>query len=71
MFSSMLPKAVMIFPDGLNRNKYQQNNKQEQNQNGEQQNKVRIPKNLLGVDLSEKLNRNTLREEKQLMFKAW
>ena len=49
--------------DGLNRNKYQQNNKQEQNQNGEQQNKVRIPKNLLGVDLSEK-QQNTLREGK-------
>ncbi|MDU1892788.1 MAG: DUF3945 domain-containing protein [Dysgonomonas sp.] len=39
--------------DGLDRNKYQQNNKQEQNQNGEQQNQVRIPKKLLGVDLTE------------------
>lgn len=39
--------------DGLDRNKYQQNNKQGQNQNGEQQNQVRIPKKLLGVDLTE------------------
>lgn len=39
--------------DGLDRNKYQQNNKQEQNQNGEQQNQVRIPKKLLGIDLTE------------------
>ena len=41
--------------DGLDRNKYQQNNKQEQgqNQNQNQQNGVRIPKNLLGVDLTE------------------
>lgn len=40
--------------DGLDRNKYRQNNRQEQNQNGEQQNQVQIPKKLLGVDLSEK-----------------
>ena len=49
--------------DGLDRNKYQQNNKQEQNQNGEQQNQVRIPKKLLGVDLDEK-QQNSLREGK-------
>ena len=49
--------------DGLDRNKYQQNNRQEQNQNGEQQNQVRIPKNLLGIDLSEK-QQNSLREGK-------
>lgn len=39
--------------DGLDRNKYRQDSKQEQNQSQEQQNKVRIPKNLLGVNLSE------------------
>ena len=49
--------------EGLDRNKYQQNNKQEQNQNGEQQNQVRIPKKLLGVDLDEK-QQNSLREGK-------
>ena len=49
--------------DGLDRNKYQQNNKQQQNQSEEQQNKVRIPKNLLGVDLNEK-QQNSLREGK-------
>lgn len=49
--------------DGLDRNKYQQNNRQQQNQNEEQQNKVRIPKNLLGVDLNEK-QQNSLREGK-------
>lgn len=47
--------------EGLDRNKYQQNAKQEQNQNGEQQNQVRIPKKLLGVDLDEK-QQNSLRE---------
>ena len=49
--------------DGLDRNKYQQNNKQQQNQSEEQQNKVRIPKKLLGVDLSED-QQNKLRENK-------
>ena len=49
--------------DGLDRNKYQQNNKQQQNQSEEQQNKVRIPKNLLGVDLNEK-QQNSIREGK-------
>lgn len=49
--------------DGLDRNKYQQNNRQQQNQSGEQQNNVRIPKNLLGVDLNEK-QQNSLREGK-------
>ncbi len=49
--------------EGLDRNKYQQSNKQEQNQNGEQQNQVRIPKKLLGVDLDEK-QQNSLREGK-------
>lgn len=48
---------------GLDRNKYQQNNKQQQNQSEEQQNKVRIPKNLLGVDLNEK-QQNSIREGK-------
>lgn len=46
--------------DGLDRNKYQQNNKQEQGQN---QNQVRIPKKLLGVDLDDK-QQNSLREGK-------
>lgn len=49
--------------DGLDRNKYQQNNRQQQNQSEEQQNKVRIPKTLLGVDLNEK-QQNSLREGK-------
>jgi hypothetical protein len=49
--------------DGLDRNKYRQENRQEQNQNQEQQNKVRIPNKLLGVDLNEK-QQNTLREGK-------
>ena len=49
--------------DGLDRNKYQQNNKQEQSQGREQQNQVRIPKKLLGVDLDEK-QQNSLREGK-------
>ena len=49
--------------DGLDRNKYKQDNKQEQNQSEEQQNKVRIPKKLLGVDLNEK-QQSTLREGK-------
>ncbi|MDX9774435.1 MAG: DUF3945 domain-containing protein [Petrimonas sp.] len=49
--------------DGLDRNKYQQNNKQQKNQSEEQQNKVRIPKNLLGVDLNEK-QQNSIREGK-------
>ena len=42
--------------EGLDRNKYSQNNRQEQNQ-------VRIPKKLLGVDLDEK-QQNSLRENK-------
>jgi hypothetical protein len=50
--------------DGLDRNKYQQNNKQEQSQNQEQ-NQVRIPKKLLGVDLNEK-QQNLLREGKSV-----
>lgn len=51
--------------DGLDRNKYSQNNKQEQgqSQSQEQQNQVRIPKKLLGVDLDEK-QQNALRENK-------
>ena len=49
--------------EGLDRNKYSQNNRQEQSQNGEQQNQVRIPKKLLGVDLDEK-QQNSLREGK-------
>ena len=49
--------------DGLDRNKYQQNNKQEQGQSQEQQNGVRIPKKLLGVDLSEE-QQNKLRDNK-------
>lgn len=47
--------------DGLDRNKYKQDNKQEQNQN--QEPKVRIPKKLLGVDLSED-QQNKLRDNK-------
>jgi hypothetical protein len=49
--------------DGLDRNKYQQNNKQEQGQSQEQQNGVRIPKKLLGVDLTED-QQNKLRDNK-------
>ena len=49
--------------DGLDRNKYQQNNKQEQGQSQEQQNGVRIPKKLLGVDLTED-QQNKLRGNK-------
>lgn len=49
--------------DGLDRNKYRQDSKQEQNQNHQQQNKVRIPKNLLGVDLTED-QQNRMRENK-------
>ncbi|MDR0368893.1 MAG: DUF3945 domain-containing protein, partial [Bacteroidales bacterium] len=49
--------------DGLDRNKYQQNNKQEQGQKQEQQNGVRIPKKLLGVDLTED-QQNKLRDNK-------
>jgi hypothetical protein len=49
--------------DGLDRNKYQQNNKQEQGQSQEQQNGVRIPKKLLGVDLTEE-QQNKLRDNK-------
>ncbi|MDR1593657.1 MAG: DUF3945 domain-containing protein [Prevotellaceae bacterium] len=49
--------------DGLDRNKYRQNNKQEQGQNQEQQNGVRIPKKLLGVDLTED-QQNKLRDNK-------
>jgi hypothetical protein len=48
--------------EGLDRNKYSQNNKQEQWQNQEQ-NQVRIPKKLLGVDLNEK-QQNSIREGK-------
>ncbi|MDR1201710.1 MAG: DUF3945 domain-containing protein [Tannerellaceae bacterium] len=48
--------------EGLDRNKYSQNSKQEQGQNQEQ-NQVRIPKKLLGVDLDEK-QQNSLRENK-------
>lgn len=48
--------------DGLDRNKYQQNNKQEQ---GQDQNQVRIPKKLLGVDLDDK-QQNSLREGKAI-----
>lgn len=51
--------------EGLDRNKYSQNNRQEQSQNGEQQNQVRIPKKLLGVDLDEK-QQNSLREGKAI-----
>jgi hypothetical protein len=49
--------------DGLDRNRYQQNNKQEQGQSQEQQNGVRIPKKLLGVDLTEE-QQNKLRGNK-------
>lgn len=49
--------------DGLDRNKYKQDNKQEQSQNTDQQNKVRIPDKLLGVHLNEK-QQNSLREGK-------
>ena len=49
--------------DGLDRNKYKQDNKQEQNPSEKQQNKVRIPEKLLGVDLNEK-QQNSLREGK-------
>lgn len=51
--------------DGLDRNRYQQNNKKEQNQSQsqEQQNGVRIPKKLLGVDLTEE-QQNKLRDNK-------
>ena len=51
--------------DGLDRNKYRQDNRQEQqqSQNQESQQKVRIPTKLLGVDLDEK-QQNSLREGK-------
>lgn len=49
--------------DGLDRNKYQQNSKQEQGKSQEQQNGVRIPKKLLGVDLTEE-QQNKLRDNK-------
>ena len=51
--------------DGLDRNKYRLDNKQGQNnsQSQEQENKVRIPNKLLGVDLNEK-QQNLLRENK-------
>lgn len=39
--------------DGLDRNKYKQDNKQEQGQKQGQEHGVRIPKKLLGVDLSD------------------
>ena len=55
--------------DGLDRNRYQQNNRQEQNRSQEQQNNVRIPKKLLGVDLSEK-QQNSLREGKATYVQA-
>ncbi len=48
--------------DGLNRNRYQQSNKEKQ-QSSAEPNKVRIPKKLLGVDLNEK-QQNALREGK-------
>jgi hypothetical protein len=48
--------------EGLDRNKYSQNNKPEQGQNQEQ-NQIRIPKKLLGVDLNEK-QQNSLRNNK-------
>ena len=54
--------------DGLDRNRYQQNNKQEQGQNQEQ-NQVRIPKKLLGVDLEEK-QQNSLREGKAVYIQG-
>jgi hypothetical protein len=46
--------------EGLDRNRYKQDNKQEQ---GQEPNKVRIPKKLLGVELNEK-QQNSLREGK-------
>ena len=52
--------------DGLDRNKYKQNNKQDNKQEQDQvqeQNKVRIPKKLLGVDLTED-QQNKLRGNK-------
>lgn len=51
--------------DGLNRNRYRQekDNKQKQSASSEQSNKVRIPQNLLGVNLNEK-QQNALREGK-------
>lgn len=51
--------------DGLDRNKYSQDNRQEQqqSQNQDSQQKVRIPTKLLGVDLDEK-QQNSLREGK-------
>lgn len=52
--------------EGLDRNKYQQNSKQEQTR---EQNKVRIPKNLLGVDLTDK-QRDSLREGKATYVQA-
>ena len=55
--------------DGLDRNKYQQNNKQEQGQKQEQQNGVRIPKKLLGVDLNDK-QQNSLREGKAVYIQG-
>ena len=53
--------------DGLGRNKYRQENKREQSQSqtDDQQNKVRIPKKLLGVDLDDK-QQNSLREGKSV-----
>ena len=53
--------------DGLDRNKYRQENKREQSQsqNDDQQHKVRIPKKLLGVDLDDK-QQNSLREGKSV-----
>ncbi|WP_373789782.1 MULTISPECIES: DUF3945 domain-containing protein [Bacteroidales] len=51
--------------DGLNRNRYRQDkaDRQEQSASSEQSNHVRIPKNLLGVDLDKK-QRDSLREGK-------
>lgn len=51
--------------DGLDRNRYRQDNKKErsQNQSQEQENKVRIPQKLLGVNLSPE-QQNKLRENK-------
>ena len=57
--------------EGLDRNRYQQNNKQErsQSQNQEQQNNVRIPRKLLGVDLTED-QQNKLRENKAVYIRG-
>ena len=52
--------------DGLNRNKYRQDNKQEEGQGAKQeQNKVRIPQKLLGVNLTAD-QQSKLRENKSV-----